>query len=204
LTFSIIAIGRSPGEIGVAVATGSLRVADRVPHLQPGVGAVATQGYTRVSYGPEGLRLMKAGLEPREALRALLARDPGRELRQVGMMDLSGRVAVHTGKLTPRWHGHLIGQGYVVLGNLIAGSGVLEAMEDAFEARRARRLGDALLAALEAGAEAGGDLRGERSAALFMAFPDGRVLKLRVDYHPAPIEALRKRWEAAIASGRAM
>ena len=200
MTFSIIALGARRGEIGVAVATGSTYVADRVPHVRPGVGAVATQGYTLVSYGPEGLKLLQAGWEPKEALRALLAKDPGREYRQVGIMDLRGRCAVHTGRLTPRWHGHLTGPGYIIMGNLIAGPGVLRAMEKTFlEARnKGLRLEEALLAALEAGSGAGGDLRGERSAALLMAFPNGKVLRLRVDDSPEPIGALRAEWEDAV------
>ena len=198
MTFSIIALGARRGEIGVAVATGSTYVADRVPHVKPGVGAVATQGYTLVSYGPEGLKLLQAGWGPEEALRALLAKDPGRERRQVGMMDLRGRYAVHTGHLTPMWHGHLTGPGYVIMGNLIAGPGVLKAMENTFLRAVDERLGlgEALLAALEAGSRAGGDLRGERSAALFMALPDGRVVRLRVDDSPEPIRALRAEWES--------
>ncbi len=197
MTFSIIALGALRGEIGVAVASGSTYVADRVPHVRPGVGAVATQGYTLVSYGPRGLELLQAGVAPDEALRALLAEDPGREMRQVGMMDLRGRKAVHTGSLTPGWHGHLTGPGYIIMGNLIAGPQVLRAMEEAFLRAVDERLGlgEALLAALEAGSGAGGDLRGERSAALLMALPGGRVVRLRVDDSPEPIRALRAGWE---------
>jgi len=115
-------------------------------------------------------------------------------------MDLRGRYAVHTGRLTPRWHGHLTGPGYIIMGNLIAGPGVLKAMEEAFlkTYNKGLRLGEALLAALEAGSRAGGDLRGERSAALFMALPDERALKLRVDDSPEPIRALRAEWEGAV------
>lgn len=200
LTFSIIALGRGPGEVGVATATGSTCVADRVPHVRPGVGAVATQGFTRVSYGPEGLELMSSGLTPTEALELLLSRDPDRELRQVGMMDVRGRSAVHTGRLTPRWHGHVVGEGYLILGNLITGPEVLEAMEEAFWSRRDEGLGLSLLAALTAGAEAGGDLRGERSAALLLVLPGGEVLELRVDDHPRPVEALWHLWELRTGS----
>jgi len=194
LTFSILALDRRSGALGVAVATGSTYVADRVPHLRPGVGAVATQGYTNVSYGPEGLRLLELGLSPEEALRTLLAADPGHELRQVGILDAGGRAAAYTGPRTPGWHGHIIRPGCVVLGNLIAGPGVLEAMLRAFEEhmRTGSGLAEALLAALEAGAHAGGDLRGERSAALLVAGPGGRVVRLRVDDHPSPLEALRE------------
>ena len=196
MTFSIIALGSLKGQVGVAVATGSTYVADRVPHVRPGVGAVATQGYTLVSYGPRGLDLLEAGLRPDEALKVLLEQDPGRELRQVGIMDLEGRSAVHTGSLTPEWHGHLVGPGYIIMGNLIAGPEVLKAMEEVFlEARdKGLSLGEALIRALEAGSRAGGDLRGERSAALFVAEPDGAVLRLRVDDDPRPIELLRAKW----------
>ena len=196
MTFSILAIDARTGFMGVAVATGSTYVADRVPHVEPGVGAVATQGYTRVSYGPDGLRLLRHGLSPGEALRALLRNDPGRERRQVGMIDARGRSAAHTGAETPMWHGHIIEANCVVLGNLVAGRCVLEAMLEAFKKHvcAGRGLGYSLLMALEAGARAGGDLRGERSAALFLAGPAGGVLKLRVDYDENPIEELKALW----------
>ena len=194
MTFSIIALDRRSRALGVAVATGSTHVADRVPHVEPNVGAVATQGYTLVAYGPWGLGLLKKGLEPRQALEIMLKADPGRELRQVGILSASGSAAAHTGRSTPEWHGHLIGPDYVILGNLITGPEVLTAMRDAFEAMRERGLGEALISALEAGREAGGDLRGERSTALFLALPDGRVLRLRIDRHPDPISALRALW----------
>ncbi len=201
MTFSVIALGRERGEIGVAVATGSTYVADRVPHLEAGVGAVATQGYTLVSYGPEGLRLLRTGLSPVRALRELLRRDPGRDYRQVGIMDVLGRAAAHTGDLTPAWHGHIVEPGCIVLGNLLEGPNVLEAMREALgEAMDSDRpLGEALLTALEAGAEAGGDLRGERSAALIVVLPSRRVVRLRVDDDPQPIAVLRSKWQQKMA-----
>ena len=201
MTFSVIALGRERGEMGVAVATGSTHVADRVPHLDPGVGAVVTQGYTLITYGPEGLRLLRAGLSPIRALKELLRRDPGRDYRQVGIMDVLGRAAAHTGDLTPAWHGHIVERGCLVLGNLIAGPEVLEAMRDALKKalEEGRALGEALLIALEAGSRAGGDLRGERSAALFLALPSGRLLRLRVDDDPKPIAALWDKWRQKMA-----
>ncbi len=201
MTFSVIALGREHGEIGVAVATGSTYVADRVPHLEAGVGAVATQGYTLVSYGPEGLRLLRAGLSPARALRELLRRDPGRDYRQVGIMDILGRTAAHTGDLTPAWHGHIVEPGRIVLGNLLEGPNVLDAMKEALEEAMdsGRPLGEALLTALEAGSEAGGDLRGERSAALIVVLPGGRVVRLRVDDDPQPIAVLRSKWQQKMA-----
>ena len=200
-TFSILAVEKRTGALGVAVATGSTYVADRVPHVEPGVGAVATQGYTRVSYGPEGLGLLRRGFPPDEALRVLLRADPGREMRQVGILDASGRGAAHTGTATPRWHGHIIEPGCIVLGNLIAGREVLEAMLEAFRAHMEAGdgLGWSLLMALEAGARAGGDLRGERSAALLVTMPRGPVLKLRADDEARPVEALKALWRGGKA-----
>jgi len=189
-------LDKRTGAVGVAVATGSTYVADRVPHVELGVGAVATQGYTEVSYGPGGLRLLREGLSPEEALRALLRRDPAHITRQVGILDVLGRCAAYTGPRTPMWHGHIVRPACVVLGNLIAGREVLYAMSEAFEehARAGDGLIHSLLMALEAGAEAGGDMRGERSAALFVAIPAIGVLKLRVDCDERPVEALKRLW----------
>jgi len=191
MTFSIIALDRSSRRLGVAVASGSTHVGRRVPHLEPGVGAVATQGYTLTAYGPWGLELLRRGLEPREALSKMLKADPGRELRQVAIVSSSGLIAAHTGSLTPEWHGHIIGPDYVVLGNLIAGPEVLDAMRRAFEANRHKGLGEALVSALEAGSRAGGDRRGERSAALLVELPGGFVLRLEIDVSAEPISELR-------------
>jgi len=201
LTFSILAVEKCTGAVGVAVATGSINVADRVPHVGAGIGAVATQGYTRISYGPDGLRLLREGLPPDEALMLLVRADPGREMRQVGILDIQGRGAAHTGAETPMWHGHIIEPGCVVLGNLIVGREVISSMLTAFKThlRAGEGLGESLLMALEAGAEAGGDLRGERSAALFMATPEVGVLKLRVDHDEKPVDALKRLWRRALA-----
>lgn len=196
MTFSIIALDRRSSRLGIVVASGSTHVGRRVPHLEPGVGAVATQGYTLTAYGPWGLELLKRGLKPREALARMLEADPGRELRQVAIVSSSGLIAVHTGSLTPEWHGHIIGPDYVVLGNLISGPEVLEAMRSAFLARRGEGLVGALISALEAGSRAGGDRRGERSAALLVELPGGQVLRLEVGVSADPISELRDAWLA--------
>ncbi|MEM2936845.1 MAG: DUF1028 domain-containing protein, partial [Candidatus Bathyarchaeia archaeon] len=141
-----------------------------VPHVEAGVGAIATQAHTNVLYGIEGLRLLKGGFPPQAALDAMLKRDPDREFRQVIIIDALGRTAAFTGKETQDWKGHRTGKDYAVAGNLLTGGEVLEAMAQSFEGSEGW-LAERLMKALEAGQEAGGDRRGRVSAALLVASP---------------------------------
>lgn len=191
-TFSIVAISPNSGLMGVAVATGSTSVGDRVPHAKLGVGVVATQAYTNVMYGLKGLELMAKGLSPKEALDKLLSEDRGRELRQVAMMDVKGRKAVFTGSKVPEWYGESIGKDYVVIGNSLAGKEVVSSMAQEFEGSSGD-LAWRMMKALEAGSECGGDKRGERSAALIMVGPEKVEVEIKVDMHENPIEELRRR-----------
>ncbi|ADB58239.1 DUF1028 domain-containing protein [Archaeoglobus profundus] len=186
MTYSIVA--KEGEKLGVAVATGSVYVRSRVPHVKRGVGAIATQGYTEVSYGTVGLKLLEEGYSPKEALEILLKRDPGREYRQVIMIDAKGRKSAFTGKRTPDFKGHIIGENFVVAGNLIAGEEVLRAMVAGF--RRGKSFEERLLLALDYGRDAGGDRRGERSCALIVESDEGR-LDLSVDDSPDPIGELK-------------
>ena len=187
--------------LGVCVSTAVPAVGSRVPHVEAGVGAIATQAKTNIFYGINGLKLLKAGLSPQAALEAMLKEDPDRESRQVIIIDIEGRTATFTGKETIGWKGHLVGKDYVVAGNMLAGSKVIEAMAQTFENSEGE-LAERLLKALEAGQEAGGDKRGRMSTALLVAGREQRgnrpILDLRVDEHPNPVKELRRIFEMAV------
>ena len=163
-----------------------------------GRGAVATQSLANTAYGPEGLRLLAEGLSPTETLDRLTAADPGRADRQAGIVDARGRAATYTGDGCAAWAGGRVGDGYAAQGNILVSGATVDAMADAFE-RTTGTLAERLLAALEAGQAAGGDSRGQQSAALLVVREGGgygghndRYLDLRVDDHPAPIAELRR------------
>lgn len=188
-TFSILAMSPDSGLMGVAVASGSTSVGDRVPHAKPGVGVIATQAYTNVAYGIKGLELLAKGLSPKEALNKLLREDIERELRQVAIMDFKKRKAVFTGVKAPEFHGELVGEDHVVVGNLLAGKSVVPGIAEEFE-KASGELAWRMAKALKAGSESGGDRRGERSAALIVVGQEEVRVKIKVDEHKAPIEEL--------------
>lgn len=188
-TFTIIAASVSRRKIGVAVASGSTAVGLRVPHVKPGVGAIATQAYTNVSYGLEELRLMRGGFSPDEVLSKLLNEDPARETRQVAIMDFPGRKAVFTGSMVPGVCGEIVGEDYIVIGNLLRSRLVLKDMAAHYE-QETGGFAWKLVKALEAGHRRGGDKRGERSAAILMADHWNILLSLRVDVHSNPTQEL--------------
>lgn len=197
-TFSIVAYDEKTGDLGVAVASKFLGVGVVVPWARAGVGAIATQAWANTRYGSLGLRLLEQGLPPDEVVRRLIAEDPDREERQVGIVDAQGRVSAYTGSKTLLFSGHKTGRHYTCQGNILAGEGVLRAMAEAFESSRGE-LSDRLLASLEAGERAGGDKRGRQSAALLVVRKDGgysgfddRFVDLRVDDHPTPIQELTR------------
>lgn len=117
----------------VAVASGSTSVGARVPHAKPSIGVVATQAYTNIAYGVEGLKLLAMRFSPAEALNKLLTEDSEREMRQVAIMDFAGRKAVFTGSETPEWHGEIVGRDYIVVGNLLKNKEALNSMALEFE-----------------------------------------------------------------------
>lgn len=188
-TFSILAISKDGKLMGVAVASGSTAVGSRVPHAMPNVGAVATQAYTNVAYGTEGLKLLASGLPPEQALQKLLAEDPQREMRQVAIMDFAGRKAIFTGAKVPGGRGEIVGENYIVIGNLLKNFKVLESMADRFEKTHGNFV-LRLLEALKAGSEGGGDKRGEKSAAIVVVDKAKVLLNLRIDESPNPIQEL--------------
>jgi uncharacterized Ntn-hydrolase superfamily protein len=197
-TFSIAAYDPETGELGVAVQSRAFSVGAAVPWVEAGVGAIATQASTNESFGPRGLALLRSGLGAGEALALLLASDPGRENRQVGVVDARGGSAAHTGTLCQIWAGDTTGFGWSAQGNILAGPEVVSEMVRAFE-ETGGDLAERLLAALEAAQAAGGDRRGQQSAALLVGRPSDlypeyrtRYVDLRVEDHPEPIAELRR------------
>ena len=197
-TFSMVARCQKTFSLGVCTSSAAPAVRSRVPHVEKGVGAIATQANTNILYGIDGLKLLKRGLSPQIALRTMLKEDPDRETRQVIIIDKQGRTAAFTGKETIDWKGHLIGKNYVVAGNMLVGSKVIEAMAQAFEGSEGE-LAERLMEALEAGQESGGDKRGKTSAALLVVGKEQKetrpLIDLRVDEHPDPVNELRRIFE---------
>ena len=195
-TFSIVAHCPDEEAWGVAVASKFPAVGAVVPWARAGAGAVATQSYAKIGFGPDGLALMGEGLSAADALSRLLEADEGRETRQVALVDARGGVAAHTGSACHDWAGHLLGEGFSAQGNLLAGLAVVDAMAAGF--RRAEgELADRLVKALRAGERAGGDKRGKQSAAVLVTRPNGgyggdndRYLDLRVDDAAEPVADL--------------
>jgi uncharacterized Ntn-hydrolase superfamily protein len=196
-TFSIVGYDPQAQEWGVAVQSKFLCVGSLVPWARAGAGAVATQAYSNTSFGPEGLALMAEGLSAKEALDQLVARDEGRARRQVGFVDAVGGAATYTGRECSDWAGGLTGPCYAAQGNILVSGATVEAMAKAFEAAKGE-LADRLVAALAAGQAAGGDRRGQQSAAVLVVRAHGgyggfndRYLDVRVDDDTAPIERLK-------------
>lgn len=197
-TFSIVAGDPATGELGVAVASKFLSVGAVVPWARAGVGAVATQAWANTSYGPRGLRLMARGLPAQAAIGRLVAGDPGRSQRQAGMVDVAGNAANYTGSECMAWAGGVTGPGFACQGNILAGPEVVQGMAAAYVAARGS-LAERLVAALAAGQAAGGDRRGQESAALLVVREKGgyggwndRAVDLRVDDHPRPVDELAR------------
>ncbi len=193
-TFSIVAKSPDSGLLGVAVASGSTSVGDRVPHAKPGVGVVATQAYTNIIYATKGLKLIEKGISPREALDLILQEDSGRELRQVAMMDVEGNKAVFTGRNVPEWYGNSIGKDYIVIGNLLVGEEVVNRMVEGFE-RSVGTLIWRMVKGLETASASGGDRRGERSAAIIVVSARNVEVEVRVNNHRTPIKELCRQLE---------
>jgi uncharacterized Ntn-hydrolase superfamily protein len=199
-TFSICAVDSEAQEVGCAVQSRYFAVGSVVPWAKAGVGAVATQAAGVAAYGPQVLALMEEGRGPGEALAAVLADDPAREARQLGAVAAEGRAAAHTGNECLAWAGHRVGDGYALQGNILAGEAVVVEMERAF-LESTGSLAERLVASLEAGQAAGGDARGQQSAAIVVERVGAakesregidRVCELRVEDHPEPIAELRR------------
>ena len=200
MTFSIVARSADGESWGVAVASKFLAVGSAVPAAVAGVGAIATQADANVAYKGQALAHLDDGATASVALQRLLEEDEGRDHRQVGIVDVDGNAASHTGSACLDWAGGLTGPGYAIQGNILTGAEVVEAVEAAWLASAEDApLGHRLLAALAAGDEAGGDSRGRQSAALLVVKDgagygglDDIAVDLRVDDHPAPIVELAR------------
>jgi uncharacterized Ntn-hydrolase superfamily protein len=196
-TFSLVGYDPDAQEWGIAVQSKFLAVGAVVPWARAGAGAVATQSLCNTSFGPDGLALMAQGLSAQEALDRVIARDEGAASRQVGMVDAHGRAATFTGEDCYDWAGGLTGIHYAAQGNILVSAATVEAMARCFEGSQGD-LADRLVEALAAGQAAGGDRRGQQSAAVLVVRAGGgyegyndRYMDLRVDDDAAPIERLK-------------
>jgi uncharacterized Ntn-hydrolase superfamily protein len=205
MTYSIVARDDSTGELGVAVQTCFLAVGSIAPWARPGVGAVATQAFAELAYGPRCLDALGAGNSAGDALAEARAADPTAEIRQVGVVGADGTIAAVTGERCVDHAGHVIGDGFTTQANMVSTPEVWGAMASAFESSTGH-LARRLLAALDAGEAAGGDARGRMSAALLVVEghpPEqpgsGRVVDLRVDRSQDPLGELAKLLDAADA-----
>ncbi len=199
-TFSIVGFDPKTGDLGVGVQSKFFSVGSVVPWAKAGVGAVATQSWANVSYGPEGLKLLAQGKSPAEAMKILTEADARREFRQVGIVDAKGRAESFTGKRCNDWAGHQTGKHYAAQGNILASEAVVKDMAAAYEKAQKKQgteLADWLVAALDAAQAAGGDKRGRQSSALVVVRADGgyggqgdRYIDLRVEDHKTPVKEL--------------
>jgi uncharacterized Ntn-hydrolase superfamily protein len=197
-TYSIVAFDPETGDFGAAVQSHWFSVGSLVSWAESGVGVIATQAIVNVSYGPNGLKLMKEGFSAQEALDKLLEQDPQSGVRQVAMIDAQGNVAAHTGSKCIAQAGYHIGKHYSVQANMMLNDSIWGAMSEAYEASGGI-LADRMLAALEAAQSAGGDVRGQQSAAILVVSGqkyeqhwEGILMDLRVEDHPAPITELKR------------
>lgn len=197
-TYSVVARDPDTGQIGVAVQSHYFGVGPIVPWAEAGVGAVATQAMARVDYGPLGIAAMREGRAASEVMVSLLAQDDGRDMRQVAMIDAHGDVSAHTGERCIAAAGHYVGRNFSVQANMMMDDTIVPAMAAAFPVAMGD-LADKLLATLVAAQEAGGDFRGQQSAAIVVVSGEkqtdrwqGRLFDLRVEDHPRPLEELAR------------
>ena len=198
-TYSIAACDLEAGQWGVATQSKFLAVGSVVPWAEPQVGAVATQAYANPRYGPEGLTLLREGLSAEEVVERLTSADEERDHRQLGVVDREGRAASFTGSECLHWAGGRTGAGYATQGNILVSAETVDSMAETFEQRAGEPLAERLLDCLDAAQAAGGDSRGQQSAALLVVQKDGGyanlsdvVVELRVEDHERPLEELRR------------
>jgi uncharacterized Ntn-hydrolase superfamily protein len=198
-TYSIAACNLDAGQWGVATQSKFLAVGSIVPWAEPGVGAIATQAYANPRYGPDGLALLRNGGSADEVVRRLTEADEERDHRQLGVVDASGRGASYTGSKCFAWAGGLAGAGFAAQGNILVGEETVRALASTFAATAGRPLAERLLDCLAAAQAAGGDRRGQQSAALLVVEKDGGyagltdvLVDLRVDDHDRPVDELRR------------
>jgi len=197
VTYSIAACDLDAGQWGVATQSKFLAVGSVVPWAEPHVGAIATQAYANPRYGPDGLALLRAGASAQEVVLKLTGDDEDREDRQLGVVDAAGRSASFTGSECMEWAGGRAGASYAAQGNILVSEETVTRMAETFEGTAGLPLAERLLACLAAAQEAGGDRRGQQSAALLVVERDGGyaglsdvLVDLRVDDHEQPVEEL--------------
>jgi uncharacterized Ntn-hydrolase superfamily protein len=198
-TYSIAACDLDARQWGVATQSKFLAVGSVVPWAEPQAGAIATQAYANPRYGPEGLALLRSGASAEETVAKLTAADDGRDHRQVGIVDARGGSATFTGAECYEWAGGLNGPCYAAQGNILVGAATVQALASTFEATVERPLAERLLECLAAAQAAGGDRRGQQSAALLVVEREGGyahlsdvLVDLRVDEHERPVEELQR------------
>lgn len=198
MTWSIVARDPDTGFFGIAVASRFFSVGTLVPHIRAGVGAVATQAFVNPLYGIDGLALLADGSAPEAVIAALTGGDAGHRQRQFHLIDAAGRNAAFTGEACIDWAGHRVGDGFSVAGNMLVGPQVVEATFAAMEKTAGQPLVERLLAAMQAGEDAGGDKRGRQSAALRIhRDQDYPWLDIRADDHAEPLAELRRLYAVA-------
>ena len=198
-TYSIVACDLDAGQWGVATQSKFLAVGSVVPWAAPGSGAIATQAYANPRYGPDGLKLLAEGLSAQDVVENLTSADPDRDHRQLGVVDASGGSATYTGSECMDWAGGLAGPGFAAQGNILVGEETVGALATTFAATDGQPLAERLLECLAAAQSAGGDRRGQQSAALFVVERDGgyaglsdTLVDLRVDDHQQPVAELAR------------
>jgi uncharacterized Ntn-hydrolase superfamily protein len=194
-TYSIVARDQPTGELGVAVQSHWFNVGAVVAWARPGVGAVATQSVAEIAHGPHTLDQIESGLEAEQAIAAVLRDDGLARFRQLGAVDAAGRASAHTGEDCIAHASDVVGEGFACQANMMAGEGVPEAMAEAYRAQHGD-LAERLLAALDAAQAAGGDVRGQQSAALLVVPASGESWRarfdIRVEDHSQPLRELRR------------
>jgi uncharacterized Ntn-hydrolase superfamily protein len=198
-TYSIVARDPNTGEMGVAVQSHWFSVGSIVSWAEPGVGAIATQSFVNVSFGPRGLELVKEGKTAQEALDILIQSDDGRDVRQLAIVDTKGNIAVWTGKSCIPEAGHIQGDHYSVQANLMLKKSVWPAMAEAFESSKGQPLAERMIAALEAAEGQGGDIRGKQSASILIVRGEStgkiwedRLIDLRVEDHLNAVQEIKR------------
>ena len=198
-TYSICACDLEAQQWGVAVQSKFLAVGCVVPWAEPLVGAIATQSWANPRYGPDGLALLREGLTAEETVMRLTEADEGRAQRQLGIVDREGRGATYTGDECNDWAGGRVGSGYAAQGNILVSTETVDALAETFEATAGKPLVERLLDSLDAAQAAGGDRRGQQSAAILVVGPEQGYaglsdvfVDLRVDDHVRPLEELRR------------
>lgn len=193
MTFSIVARDPQNGWLGVATSSKALAAGAGGENVKLGVGVIASQAFANPYLAIDGLRLIEDGLPAERVVERVIGSDAGRDLRQLGVVDQEGRVAAYTGDRCIPWAGHILGGGYICLGNILEGEQVVKAMATAYERSDGEPLYERLMRALEAGEDAGGDRRGRQAAGIrVISDQEYPYCDLRVDDHVDPVSELRR------------